>query len=93
MGPITWVPGPTFPSRTKSFVEFAGLDLLRAVALEIRLPTFAIGGIDADNLGDVLATGIGRVAVGAAVTGVSEPGRIAAKLVEALRGQRGLPSR
>jgi thiamine-phosphate pyrophosphorylase len=60
--------GPTFPSRTKSFDQFPGLDLLRAIVAEIRLPAFAIGGIDADNLGDVLATGIGRVAVGVAVT-------------------------
>lgn len=77
--------GPTFPSRTKSFDLFAGLDLLRAVAAEIRLPTFAIGGIDSDNLAGVLATGVGRVAVGAAVTAASDPGRVARKLVEALR--------
>jgi thiamine-phosphate pyrophosphorylase len=65
--------GPTFPSRTKSFAEFAGLDVLRAVSAEIRLPTFAIGGINADNLGDVLAAGVTRVAVGAAVTEASDP--------------------
>jgi thiamine monophosphate synthase len=38
------------------------------MAREIRLPTFAIGGIDAGNLSDVLATGIERVAVSGAVT-------------------------
>ena len=37
--------GPTFPSNTKTFDQFPGLDLLRAVAAEIRLPAFAIGGI------------------------------------------------
>ena len=36
--------GPTFASQTKSFDDFAGLDYLREVASEIRLPTFAIGG-------------------------------------------------
>ena len=60
--------GPTFPSQTKAFDDFAGLDYLREVAAEIRLPTFAIGGITADNLPEVLAAGITRVAVGAAVT-------------------------
>ena len=65
--------GPTFPSQTKSFDDFAGLDYLREVAAEIRLPTFAIGGITADNLPDVLATGISRIAVGAAVTEAREP--------------------
>jgi thiamine-phosphate pyrophosphorylase len=66
--------GPTFASQTKSFGEFAGLDYLREVAAEIRLPTFAIGGINADNLGDVLPTGISRVAVGGAVVPVARHG-------------------
>jgi thiamine-phosphate pyrophosphorylase len=66
--------GPTFPSQTKTFDDFAGLEYLRELAAEIRLPTFAIGGIGSDNLPDVLATGISRVAVGAAVTEAREPG-------------------
>ena len=41
--------GPTFASRTKAFDDFAGLDYLREVAAEIRLPTFAIGGIGIEN--------------------------------------------
>lgn len=65
--------GPTFPSQTKSFDAFPGLDLLRAIAAEIRLPTFAIGGITADNLPDVLATGVSRVAVSAAVAKANDP--------------------
>ncbi len=66
--------GPTFPSQTKAFDELAGLDYLREVAAEIRLPTFAIGGIGADNLPEVLSAGISRVAVGAAVTEARKPG-------------------
>lgn len=68
--------GPTFPSQTKSFEQFAGLDYLGEVAAEIRLPTFAIGGITQDNLPDVLATGITRVAMGAAVATASVPASI-----------------
>lgn len=60
--------GPTFPSTTKSFEEFPGLDYLREVAAEISLPTFAIGGIDAENLPQVLETGITRIAVSSAVS-------------------------
>ncbi len=76
--------GPTFPSCTKSFSAFPGLDLLLAIAAEIRLPTFAIGGVDADNLSDVLATGIARVAIGAAITAAADPARVAAKFAESL---------
>ncbi|MCI0332852.1 MAG: thiamine phosphate synthase [Planctomycetes bacterium] len=65
--------GPTFSSQTKKFETFAGLNYLRELAGEIRLPTFAIGGISAQNLRDVLASGVSRVAVGAAVTQASNP--------------------
>ncbi len=65
--------GPTFPSHTKKFETFAGLNYLREVAAEIRLPTFAIGGITTQNIRDVLSSGISRVAVGAAVTQASNP--------------------
>jgi thiamine-phosphate pyrophosphorylase len=65
--------GPTFPSTTKNFESLAGLDLLRAVATEIRLPTFAIGGITLENIGDVLATGMTRVAVSAAISDAPDP--------------------
>ena len=53
--------GPTFPSGTKQFESSPALDFLRAVAAEIRLPAFAIGGITPGNLAEVLAAGIGRV--------------------------------
>lgn len=79
--------GPTFASQTKAFDKFAGLDYLRQVAAEIRLPTFAIGGIHADNLPDVLETGIARVAVGAAVTEVDDFHSAAQKLLVMLNGQ------
>lgn len=65
--------GPTFPSGTKQFSEYPGLNYLREVASEIRLPTFAIGGIRRENLPHVLETGITRVAVSGAVAGASDP--------------------
>ena len=73
--------GPTFPSQTKSFDAFPGLDFVRQVAAEIRLPAFAIGGIDASNVGEVVAAGLRRVAVSSAVTGDAKP----QAAVEALR--------
>jgi thiamine-phosphate pyrophosphorylase len=41
--------GPTFPSETKHFDHFPGLDFLRQVAAEISLPAFAIGGITLEH--------------------------------------------
>lgn len=77
--------GPTFASTTKDFAHFPGLDFLRQVADEISLPTFAIGGITADNLPDVLATGIKRVAVAGAVTSSNNPADVTRELLEALK--------
>ncbi len=59
--------GPTFSSTTKSFETFAGLKFLREVAVETKLPAFAIGGIHLQNLKSVLETGFNRVAVSATI--------------------------
>lgn len=59
--------GPTFASTTKHFDHFAGLDLVHEVAAEIALPAFAIGGINAENIGQVIAAGLRRVAVSSAI--------------------------
>lgn len=76
--------GPTFPSATKNFNAFPGVELLRGVAAEIRLPAFAIGGISAKNVGEVLDAGIRRIAVSSAVTEASAPHAAAAELRQAL---------
>ncbi len=65
--------GPTFPSGTKQFELFPGIALLRAVAEEIRLPAFAIGGITCENVGEVTAAGFTRIAVSGAVAGAADP--------------------
>ena len=65
--------GPTFPSQTKQFAEYPGLAFLRAVAAEVSLPTLAIGGIDVGNVGQVVETGITRIATASAVTSSSDP--------------------
>ena len=72
--------GPTFASGTKHFDAFTGLELIRAVSQEIRLPAFAIGGIRADNLDSVLAAGATRVALSGAVVGAAEPASAAREL-------------
>lgn len=77
--------GPVFPSGTKSFAELAGLDFVRAVAAEIRLPWFAIGGITAENVAEVKAAGATRIAVSGAIATRERPSEAAAQLRDALR--------
>ena len=72
--------GPVFASTTKSFEQLAGLNFARAVAAEISLPSFAIGGITAENARDVFATGISRIAVSSTVCHASDPAGAVRKL-------------
>lgn len=72
--------GPTFPSTTKSFEDFPGLAYLRHAADSTSLPAFAIGGITEENLDDVLATGICRIAVASAVAEADDPEAVVRRL-------------
>ena len=76
--------GPVFPSTTKSFPAVAGLGLVEQVAAEIKLPAFAIGGIHGQNIEQVIAAGISRVAVSAAVTKTENPNAVARELIDRL---------
>lgn len=79
--------GPTFPSTTKSFTVFPGLEFVRQVAAETTLPAFAIGGITGANVGEVVTAGLRRVAVSGAVTGASDPQAIVESFRTALGGR------
>ncbi len=76
--------GPTFPSATKSFDAFAGLDFVRHVAAETTLPAFALGGITPENVGQVTAAGLRRIAVSAAICTAEDPRAAARTLKRAL---------
>ena len=55
-----------------------------AAALDTDRPWFAIGGIDLDNLNDVLAAGARRVVVVRALTDAADPGAAAASFAARL---------
>jgi len=80
--------GPTFPSRTKQFTEFPGLDFVRAAAAETTLPTFVIGGVNLDTVTAAAAAGARRAAVSQAVCQAADPRAVAEALVRALSGGR-----
>ena len=65
--------GPTFPSTTKEFTEFPGLEFVEAAVKETSLPCFAIGGIDEANLDEVLHAGATRIAVSSVICQAAHP--------------------
>ena len=53
---------------------------MRFAAFHAPVPFFAIGGIDAGNVGEVIAAGARRIAVVRAITEADDPGAAAAAL-------------
>lgn len=80
--------GPVFESETKKFDQFPGLDLVRAVAAEIKLPAFAIGGITLENIDEVLAAGATRIAVSGAIANAPDPQAAAQQFLKRLSADR-----
>ena len=78
--------GPTFPSHTKAFDQFPGLEFVRAAAAETSLPAFVLGGVGPENIVPVVAAGGRRVAVGAAICRADDPEPVARVLRAALGG-------
>jgi thiamine-phosphate pyrophosphorylase len=77
--------GPCWPTPTKPGRAAPGLQLVRAASqLGSYKPWFAIGGIDAQRLPDVLAAGARRVVVVRAITAAEDPRAAAERLSSAL---------
>ena len=65
--------GPIFSTPTKPDYRAVGTELIQQVRSGVRIPWFAIGGIDLQNLPLVLSAGAIRVAVVRAVAAASDP--------------------
>ncbi|GHB27012.1 thiamine-phosphate synthase [Streptomyces xanthochromogenes] len=82
--------GPCWPTPTKPGRHAPGLDLVRHTAsLTTDRPWFAIGGIDAANLDEVLDAGADRVVVVRAITEADDPAAAAADLAKRVRERLG----
>ncbi|UNO42564.1 thiamine phosphate synthase [Streptomyces sp. MST-110588] len=78
--------GPCWPTPTKPGRHAPGLDLVRyAASRTTARPWFAIGGIDAGNLDQVLDAGARRIVVVRALTEAADPAAAAAELAGRVR--------
>ena len=59
--------GPVFHTTTKDAGRPKGIEMLREVKRQVRIPVVAIGGITAENIGPVLETGADAVAISSAL--------------------------
>ncbi len=76
--------GPTFPSRTKDFGAFPGLEFVKQVADTTALPFFVLGGVTIDNVGAILGAGGTRVALSYEICVAADPRAVALKLRDLL---------
>ncbi|HVM60611.1 MAG TPA: thiamine phosphate synthase [Verrucomicrobiae bacterium] len=78
--------GPVFPTATKPGAAPVGIDLVREIAAQVKIPFFAIGGITLDNIGQVMEAGATRVAVVSAILKASDVTEASAKFKKRLKG-------
>ena len=76
--------GAVYATATKADRTAAGLGWVRDASASARIPWFAIGGINGDNITEVLAAGASRVAVVSAIMGASNPAAAARQLLTQL---------
>jgi thiamine-phosphate diphosphorylase len=80
--------GSMFPTGTKPNFQLVGPALIRAVRADIRAPIIAIGGITADNVGEVIRAGADGVAVVSAICAAADPERATRHLLRAIADAR-----
>jgi thiamine-phosphate pyrophosphorylase len=79
--------GPVWETPTKAGRPAAGIDLIEHAALAgADVPWFAIGGIDASNVNEVVAAGAGRIVVVRAIRDAADPEAAARELRARLGG-------
>ncbi len=82
--------GPVFATASKKNPDpTIGLDGLRDILPEIRLPCFPIGGISPDNIKAVVEAGAERAALITAVTRAEDPARVTRLMKSTLSSKLG----
>ena len=78
-GPDYIAIGPVFATGTKPSAKPVTLEYVRWATKNVTIPWFAIGGINLENLGDVLAAGAERVCVVSAILNAPDVAKACAK--------------
>ena len=78
-GPDYIAIGPVFATGTKPTAKPVTLDYVRWAAENVNIPWFAIGGINLEKLGDVLAAGATRVCVVSAILNAPDAAKACAE--------------
>ncbi|MEY3160096.1 MAG: hypothetical protein RIT25_87, partial [Planctomycetota bacterium] len=80
--------GPCFATPTKGYAEGKPIEEIAEAVRACQLPLFAIGGIHAANLPQLLRAGVRRIAVSSAILQADDPEAAARELCAILRARR-----
>lgn len=80
--------GSMYPTSSKETAVVVGPERLRQIKEAVALPVVAIGGINADNVAEVLAAGADAVAVISAVLGAEDVAKACQQMVTKIEAQR-----
>jgi len=81
--------GPIFHTSSKPDLKPIGLNSIRQVRKKVKIPFFAIGGIDQGNVGEVIRAGAERVAVIHAVFSAKNVRKAAAEMHRRIKEAKG----
>lgn len=76
--------GPVFATPTKQGRTPVGLNYVKWVSENIQIPAFAIGGIDLENVDEVLQAGLNKISVVRAIINATSPQKAANKFLKKL---------
>ena len=76
--------GPVYATPTKEGKKATGLDYVRYAQENESIPWFAIGGIDAENVGEVIRAGATQVAIVRAIMNADNPTQVTQNLLQQL---------
>ena len=80
--------GSIFPTSSKEGAMVVGLERLRQVKQAVSLPLVAVGGINKDNLAEVLAAGADSVAMISAILGAKDVGEATRQVIAKLEANK-----
>jgi thiamine-phosphate pyrophosphorylase len=77
--------GPIFDTLTKKIEKPIGLEIIKQANEHLKIPFFPIGGINSENLAQVIQAGSRRIAVGSAVISANDVKSAAKNLAEKIQ--------
>jgi thiamine-phosphate pyrophosphorylase len=80
--------GAIYPTATKEKIDALGIERLSQMRLATKLPLVAIGGINSENIGDVMRAGADSACVISAVLGADNLQLAARQLIQIIEAKK-----